>query len=544
MMTADQFRELKMFQKALEKDREKYETDYKKISRYVLPTRAYWEWEEETEDTRPKIYDATAVEANQKLADGYQGTMVNPRSVWFNLKLENPKLSKDRKMKAWLEEAQRGLLTIFARSNFYSAIGQCFADQALGTVVLYVEKDEETVINFIPQHLKGIYIAEDSHDRIDTVFHKMKLPNRVILKDYGDGLPDTEKERMKKAPFERSLVWRAVLPNDSYESGKMGPPGMKWASITYLDGNGDKPIKESGYKTMPYITWRPLKITGEAYGRSFAWMAIGDVIRINLLEKAILEKTHLSVKPPLNVPSELLDQVNVTPWGLNPYTDPSRIVFPMNIGGDIPYGIEEREQLRRQIQNYFHVDAFQLLSMNADKEYSATQSAEMAGEKSTMLTAHTARVGSELIDPMLQVSLVYGIEQGLIPKPPFKINPHEIKIDYVGPLTMDQDRAFKTSGIIRAMNLVLPFMEQKPEIWDLLKDDEIFRDLLEGGGMPDKHFYTQVEVAQTRQARAQQQAEVEQAELQKAQAQAYKDGTWKAEPGSLSKEVMNGGIPA
>ena len=537
-MTDDQYRMLRSFQKSLENDRVKYEEDFKKIGRYIVPARADWEWDDTGVD-RPKLFDATGVDSNQKLADGYQGYMVNPRALWMKLRMEDEKLNNDHKMKAWLAIAEKLMYVIFARSNFYSAIGQCFSDQAFGTVVLYIEPDEETIINFVPQHLKGMYIAEDSHERIDTVFHKMKVRNRVIVRDYGEGLKPERREELMKDPFGRTLLWRAVLPNEEYEHGKIGPKGMLWSSTTYLDDDNDKPLKESGYKKMPYVVWRPLKVTGEAYGRSFAWWALGDVLRINQLEKTVLEVALLQAKPPLNVPGEILDQVNVTQWGLNPYTEPDRQVFPMNIGGNLGYSVEEREQLQNQIRGYFHVDAFQLLSMMADKEYTATQAAEMAGEKSALLTAHTSRVGSELLDPIIECTLFYAIEAGFIPEPPVAIPTHGLKVDYVGPLTMDQDRAFKTNGIVRAMNMIAPFMEQKPEIWDLIRDDRMFRDLLDGAGMPDRHMNNEQEVEVIRKARAEQAQAQQQSDLNKAGAQAYKDGTWKPAEGSLSKERMD-----
>jgi hypothetical protein len=541
MMTTEQFAMLKKFQKSLEDDRSRYEDDLRKIARYVVPSRANWSWDEEDVSIRPVVYDATGIHANQKLADGYQGYMVNPRSEWFSLRYEDPAMNKDRKMRDWLSDvAQPGLYKVFARSNWYSAVGQCFADQAFGTVVLYVEKDPETVINFIPQHIKGIYIAEDSHDRIDTVLHKMLVPNRVILKEYRENLEEPVAERLERNPFGKTLLCRSVLPNEEYEEGYIGPKGMRWSSTTYMEEGNDKPLKESGYNVMPYVVWRPFKVTGEAYGRSFAWYALGSILRINQFEKAILEVAHLQAKPPLQLPSELLDQVNVSPWGLNAYTDPSRLIFPMNIGGNLSYGVEEREQLRKEIFEYFNVDAFQLMSMMADKEYTATQAAEMAGEKSAMLTAHTARAGSEFLDPSIQCTLTYSIEAGAIAPPPMNLPPHAIKVDYVGPLTLDQERAFKTSGMMRGLNQVMPFLEAKPEIWDLLKDDSIFHELLSGGGMPEKHMRTQAEVADIRQARAEQQQQMQQSQLAKEAAQAYKDGSYQAEEGSLSKGMMNG----
>ncbi|MHC1600391.1 MAG: portal protein, partial [Candidatus Methanospirareceae archaeon] len=398
------------------------------------------------------------------------------------------------------------------------------------------ERHDKTIVNFIPQHLKGIYIAQNRSGDIDTVFHRMRLSSRDLLTTYPDTIPSNKKRDYEKNPFDKVTVWRAVLPNSDRVLRSLGPRGMAFSSITYLE-DMDAPLKEGGYKRMPYDIWRPLVSTGEAYGKSPAWYALGDIKRLNMVQKDLLELASLSVKPPLNVPSEQLESVNVTPWGMNPYSDPSRRIFPMELGGNFPYGAEELAMLKKQVQSYFKVEAFQLLSMMADKEYTATQAAEMAGEKSAQLTSLTSRV-TRFIDGMVENTLLIGLDTGFIPMPPPELMKSGIKIDYVGPLTMDQERAFQTTGILRGLNQIAPFLEAKPDIWTLIKEKDVFRKILDGSGFPKNLLRNKQEVKAIEEEQARQQEEMRQSQLQKEGAQAYKDGTWHPEKGSISEKAV------
>lgn len=535
-MTTEQFTELKRLQDRMISDRERYEDDLEDIAQYILPHRYNWDENEEYDGERPTVYDATAVEANRVLADGYQGYLINPRAPWLNIKAEDEKAQRSSKVQQWRKLAESGLYKILARSNFYSAMGMCLLDGAFGTATMYTEPHPDTIVNFIPQHLKGIYIAQNRHGVIDTVFHSMRMFNRDIVNTYGEAIPKDKRDDMKKNPFTRQTVWRAVLPNANRIMDAIGPKGMKYSSITYMEGMDD-PLKESGYNRMPYDFWRPMICTGESYGKSAAWYALGDIKRLNVIQRDLLELSSVVVKPPLNVPGEQMDSINVTPWGMNPYSDPSRQVFPMQIGGNYPYGEAELSMLQKQVRSYFQVEAFQLLSMMADKEYTATQAAEMAGEKSAQLTSLTSRVTS-FLSGILENVLEIAIKEGEIPAPPEELLNGGLRIDYVSPLTMDQERAFRTTGLLRGLNQIIPYIELKPDLWDLIKDDDVFTEILVGSGFPETLMQPKSVVKATRDARAKQQQEQQALDNQKSQMQAYKDGTWEPAEGSASEKAL------
>lgn len=538
-MTSEKFAELKSYQKALEDDRVLYEDVFKDIANYVMPHRYNWEEDESLDTERPVIYDGTAVEANRMLADGYQGYLINPRAPWINLRFELAEIDKTSEAEQWKRIATDQLYRIFARSNLYSAIGMTLLDGAFGTATLYSEKYKPTVMNYIPQHPKGIFISQNRHGIIDTLFHRMRLYARDIMTAYPDAIPESKKKDFRDAPFKKHTVWRAVLPNDDMILDAYGPKGMRYSSTTYMV-DMEEPLNESGYKRFPYDIWRPMICTGESYGKSPAWHALGDIKRLNIVQKDLLELASLTVKTPLNVPGEMMGNVNMTPWGMNPYTDPSRLIFPMAIGGNFPYGAEEVQMLQRQVQSYFQVEAFQLLTMMADKEYTATQAAEMAGEKSAQLTSLTSRV-TLFLDGIVQNALFSGIEMGVIPKPSDKLKQSALKFDYIGPLTVDQERAFRTTGLLRGLNMIAPYLEINPGIWDLIKDTEVFREILEGSGMPKSFMRTQGELKAINEQKAQQQQAAQQAELAKTNAQAYMNSTYKPEDGSAAQEMMKNG---
>ncbi len=536
-MTKEQFDDLKKHQKTLEDDRDKYEHALRDIAYYIMPFRYNWEEDEESDADRPVIYDSTGVEANRVLADGYQGYLINPRSPWVSIRFEDKRVDESSEADKWKKIAEECLYRIFARSNFYSAVGMALLDGAFGTATMYIEPYRATTVNFIPQHPKGIFVEQNRHGVIDTVFQRMRLSGRDILSSYSDKVPENIKKEMKDDPFKKYTVWRAVMPNNDRILNNIGPKGMPFKSITYMH-EIDEPLKEGGYRRLPYAIWRPMVLTGQAYGKSSAWYALGSVKRLNIVQKDLLELATLSVKPPLNNPGENSEDLNMTPWGLNPYTDPTRIVFPMELGKNFPYGQEEVLALQSEVRSYFQTEAFMLLSQMADKEYTATQAAEMAGEKSAQLSSLTSRV-TRFLDDIIEQVIILAIDAGEIPMPPPKLIRGGIKLDYVGPITIDQERAFRTTGIMRGLNQIMPFLEVNPNIWQLIKDKEVFREVLEGSGFPKSLLRSKQELARIEAEQAKQQEEMRQAELQKTQGQAYKEFSYGAEDNSPAKERMN-----
>jgi hypothetical protein len=538
-MKKEQFDDLKKHQKTLEQDREKYDEAMKDIAMYIMPFRYNWDEDEEDDADRPVIYDSTGVEANRVLADGYQGYLINPRSPWVSIRFEDKQVDGSAKADQWKKIAEECLYRIFARSNFYSAVGMCLMDGAFGTATMYIEPYKNTVVNFIPQHPKGIYVEQNRHGVIDTVFQRMRLSARDILNSYEKAIPENMKKEMKDDPFKKYTVWRAVMPNNERILNNIGPKGMPFKSITYMH-EIDHPLKEGGYRRLPYAIWRPMVLTGQAYGKSSAWYALGSVKRLNIIQKDLLELATLSVKPPLNVPGEDMDEVNMTPWGMNPYSDPTRQIFPVSLGGNFPYGQEELTMLQNEVRSYFQTEAFMLLSQMADKEYTATQAAEMAGEKSAQLSSLTSRV-TRFLDDIIEQVILIAIDAGEIPMPPQELIRGGLKLDYVGPITIDQERAFRTTGLMRGLNQIVPFLEINPSIWMLIKDTEVFREILEGSAFPKSMMRSKQELEQIQANQAQQQQAQQQAELQKTQGQAYKEYSYQPQEGSPSKERMQRG---
>jgi hypothetical protein len=519
----------------LEDRREYFSTTWEEIGTYVIPRRANLDFDESRrgEKRTEEIYDSTAQQALVLLADGLQGYCTSPTTTWFNLKFENERIMEKKAVRLWIQEVERVLYGILRRSNFYETISETFMDGgSLGTATMYIEEMlERKSINFRSMHPKEIYIAENIYGQVDTVFRKFYLLNKDALKYFGeDKFDERDVKTMKDQPYEQDIYKHAVFPREDFDRGKKDAKNKPFASYYWKD-NGTRLLKEGGYDENPYVVWRWRTNTEEEYGRSPAWDALSDIKRSQEMSKTITKIAQLQVEPPLNYPSEQQGQIQIKPRGMNPYSNPERQVFPMNIGGNYPVGRDREEAIERSIREHFKVDFFLMLSQMQQQDMTATQVMEMQGEKAAVLGAIVGRLNSELLDPIFDRCFGIAYRNGWLPQIPPEIQGGETKleIEYVGPLAQAQRRYYQTQGVNQALAQLLPLIEVAPNIRHRVNWDQLAKHLLVSNGMKESLINSDDEVAQIIQRERQQQQQLQQMQMAKDASEIYQKTAEKGE---------------
>jgi len=519
--------------------RQPWEELWQKTVELVLPQREFTEtwWarhasshERGIRDERDKIvgresFDGTGISALQLLADGFQGFIVMRNAAWFRLRVEDPAANEDPVVRRYLDDVELIMYRELARSNFYDAMGEFFLDGgSIGTATIFIEEDkDDNTIVFSPRHPVEIYIAENHHHKIDTVYRKYSMSARqMTMKWSQEQLSKTVWDMvhgLNKTPETLVNVIHGVFPRNNETPGLSkrgsGSRGMRFASV-YKEESEPDIISEGGFIDNPYAVWRWAKNSYETYGRSPATNAFVDLSAINQMGKTMIQAAQLSVEPPLNVPSEQRGRVRFVPRGSNYYEeDSSRLITPIVTGINYPVGVDYHDRMKATVREHFKVDFFLLIAQTEKRNLTATEVLELQSEKAAILGATIGRLNSEALDPIL--IRVYNIlkRSNKIPPLPESIanGPGtRLSIDYVGILEQAQERMFRTQGIMRMLQQVEPILQINPRLWNVINDEELMRELVSASGAPAKTLRTREEVAkieQEMQKRAEQQRALE-----------------------------------
>jgi hypothetical protein len=536
----------------LEEEREPYDKRWLQICEYVLPNRSLLMGDEDKrgELTHNKVYDGTAINALQLMANGILGYMVSPTYKWFKLKMMERRLNELRAVKMWLDEAESALYGEFQHSNFYPSMGQYIMDAgAVGTATMFVGEDlGENQLIFLVRHPKEIYVSTNFWGTVDTIFREFKMTARNAVAFFGKGRLSTHiTEVLDKEPDKEFDFVHVIEPRKERNISLVSASNKPWKSV-WIEKNEHKIVKEGGYDSLPEIVWRWDVSSGEKYGRCPGTNSIKDVIVLNQIAKSNLVAAQKLADPPVNVPLELRGKVNINPGGKTFYEDPQRIVTDAAHRPRLPAGVDREERLQEMIKNHFYVDFF-LMLQQTDRTMTATEVIEKMGEKAAVLSAVTGRFGSEALDKIIGRSFALAYRAGRIPQPPDVVlewaernnRAPEYEVEYMGPLAQAQRRLFKSQGITRGMESMVPLIQMNPEILDVFDFDEMVRELADSHGMPEKVLRDPRMVKQLRALRQQMMAQQQEADVMEKTAGAVPKLGQAPEQGSILDQLLRAG---
>ncbi len=486
--------------------RQPWEPMWKDITSYVLPRRSFWDLDAQGgQKPATKIYDGVSLNACQLLVDGLQGYLVSPRIRWFRLVMEDSKQQDLPGVADWLEEVDDILYSEFARSNFYEAIGEFFLDAAsIGTAVMFVEDDvDKRRVNFSTRHIKECYIAEGRNGLVDSLYREFIMTNRTAFQTFGKSLTPARLDAVKTDPFGKANIIHACFPRTDLSPEQSNGQNMPVASV-YIDKDHTQLIDEGGYEIFPYLVWRWRKNSDEVYGRSPAADAINDILRANQMGKDMLEAGHLSLYPPLNVPEGMRGLTKIIPRGENYYTDPSKIIAPINLGHNYPIALDQVKEIKDQIRETFRTKIFLLMEQLEKGPYTATEIRERQGEKAAVLGPTIGRLNSETLVPLLDRVYRIAERNGLIPSPPMALSAGgRVRVEMQGPLAQSQKQYHELQGVNASMQFVAGMRQVFGEApLDNVDEDELMRRGLDSAGSPQRVIRELPQVAEIRRRKA------------------------------------------
>jgi len=537
--------------KQLAELRKPWESTWKDIARFVNPKRVEWDSEPGTQEARraTEVYSSTAISALDLMCNGLIGYLVSRTTPWIRLKAEDTQLMQYSEVRQYFQDVEEQLYSEFNRSNFYDIMSELFHDAgSTGTACAHIDEDVgRERVNFTARHPKEIYLADDRYGVVDTVYRRYTMTVKQIIEEFsekngageGNMLDEAWIDENKERPFKKFSVIHAVYPREKRDQSKDDNRNKKYASVYILEGQ-QRVLRNSGIDELCDIVWRWDKNTDEVYGRSPAWTALADIMRDNRIAKDLLRLGEYTVNPAVQYPGRIEYRLSLMPGGKNPYRDPNELIQPIKLG-DYPVGNDRELRLTEAIKDAFFVDFF-LGLQEISKTMTVPEVMERQSEKATVLSAAVGRINSELLDPMITKTFEVATDAGRMPIPPDVLLEYgaRVKIEYIGPLAQVLQRTFATQGIKRSLENVLPYMQFFPDMLDTINSDELVKQMMIAGGMPEKIIRGDDEVAAIRQQRAMQAQAMQQQQALESMGKAAGNLNQPMQDGSMLQQLAEG----
>ena len=490
--------------------RAEWEDIWRLCSDYVLPRSGEYRRRAE------RLFDDTAPLALGRFAAALESVLTPRTRKWHTLVTGDPSLDQDPEVSRWLEWLRDVLFRAryAPEANFANQVTEAYLSLGVhGTACLFVDDELGRGLRYknIPVH--QLYLAEDASGRIDTVFRAYKLAARQALQEFGETLPDNikrEAEDPARKETEHEFI-HAVFPREEANRGRHDALNMPFASI-HLARATRTVVRESGYRSMPYVVSRFVLAPGEVYGRSPAMSVLSSIIQINAIQKTIIRAAEKIVDPPILVP----DDDVLTGFSLKPAAiitgglaaDGTQLVHPLLIDGKLPVGLDMIEARRRVINEAYYLNLFQIL-VEKPGEQTATEVVQRAQEKAQLLAPAMGRQQSELLRGLIVRELDILAYAGVLEARPLPealaAAGGNIAPKYETEMTqaLDSSDGVAVMRFLQALGVIAQLGPGAAGVLDLVDYDQAAQVLRRSFGAPAETVLDPRAVAQLRQEKAQ-----------------------------------------
>lgn len=502
----------------LKASRGTWDSHWREIAELVYPRRDDFDTKRsEGEKRMTKVFDSSAIHANELLASAMIALNVNPSSTWFKSNTDK----MDEEAKRWLDNASDVMIQHIngAESGFYTAAYEYFMEFcAFGTAAMFVEEAENlSGVRFQARSLSEIVVAEGANGVINTVFRKFEYTVNQIMERWPDNGSEVVEKLHSKGDVDKKLpIIHCIKPREGYDGSKKDSKNLPIESVYVLKEDMTL-LEEGGYHEHPLPVGRFYKSPMEVYGRSPAMTALPDIKLLNEIMKVTIKGAQKSVDPPLIMPSaSFLQPLRTAPSGINVF-DSSNGLNASQVIGQLPssnpnIGLDLVQYLTDKIRSMFFVDQLQL---SGSPQMTATEVLQRTEEKTRLMAPILGRVQTEFLNPVLDRVFGLLLRQGKFGQPPESI-PSEFEFEFTGAISQAQ-RQQEAQGFLRSVETMTPLLQINPQLLtDNINADALIRDTMQtfGVGMDklteedarDEQRQAQAEAAQQQEQMMQMQA--------------------------------------
>ncbi len=427
-----------------------------------------------------RAYDSTAIHAAEMLAAGLHGRLTNPASRWFELRFKEEKFRDNRTASIWVSDVMRIMYEEMenAKTAFTSHMNEMYLEySSFGNGSLFISEnmDKDGVL-YQSISLSHSYFALNADSRVDTLYRYMTFSVAQLVSKFGiENVSKKVREKYVAKKFDEEVcVIHAVEPR-ILTKHKLRDSRL-FLSI-YIEEDGKKILRDSGFSSFPYATPRYYVAAGETYARGPGVTALPDVKMLNEMMKTTLKSAEKIVDPPVQMPDDgFINPLRTVPGGINYYQRGSLDrIEPLHTGGNVPLALEFMDEIRFRIRQIFFNDQMEL---GRRPEMTATEVVQRVEDMMRLMGPILGRMQAEALNTIINRTYEILLKQGKFPEAPASIDSQEIEIVYTSPIAKAQ-RQIEANGLQRVLEALDLFITTDPTILQRFDTDEILEAMLD-----------------------------------------------------------------
>ena len=489
---------------------------WQEISEVIIPRRSdITVKQSEGAQRERRLFDSTAVSANERLAGSIAGTVTPSTFQWFDPMVpELYTIPVPSAVESYAAAVGKDMFRTLQQSNFDIAVQEMYQDLvAFGTGAMFISDMGRGAVKARTMNPGEYMIDTNSDGEITKVIRLIRMTVREFIKVFTiDALANEVKINLlagdKQLLYKELELMHWIAFRDDDEPFGFPVDNFPIASI-YVDVTNKHLVKKSGFYEWPCPIVRWSSTSGERYGRGPGFTALPDVLSLNRAEELSLRAWAKAIEPPiLALHDGILGQ---------PDFRPSRINY-VNMEGAISYlepkmrlDIEtvKREDKRRSIWNIYFMDQVQFIPERGKTPPSAEEIRARLNIMLQIVGPQLVRLEKEFLVPTLE--RIYGIRQRsgtLPPAPPQAFEyaqrvGNTFQLQFIGPVARAKRQA--EAGVIDTfVSFVGATAQIQPDIIDNVDFDETLRERARIDQVPRKLLKAKEDVEETRAVRAQQ----------------------------------------
>lgn len=491
---------------------------WQQLAEHVCPRKAEIterSMESPNRDKVAKLFDTTAMVANQALAAGQMANITPMGQQWFAI--EPPeRFAKNHNIRLWFQDASQRLGRALVRSNFYSAIDELYLDRGgFGTAAMLCRMNANRRLVFETLTIGSYGIAEDDERMVDTLHRVYRMPPRQLEMRFRE-LPADLKARAadpQKADIPVEIL-HAIEPRLDRDPKRGDEAKHMPVRSVFIHRESKEVIHETGFFESPFAVTR-WRLWGESpWGWSPAWYALPTADQLNFLEQCTDVQVERAAFPAWLIPSTMKGEFDPRPHGQSIY-DPrgaaGDVAMPRELEsrGRVDYAMERAEQKRETIREAFFYDMFRLLSTR-DKGMTAREVIELSAEKASQFHPFFARLTTELLQPILKRAFVECLRAGIFDQPPLELfekgpagwTMDDPEIAFTSRLAQALDMQ-ETNALLQTFETLAPMAQLDPGVFDFVDTAKVGPQIARSLGVSATVLLSEEEIKGKQAARAQ-----------------------------------------